>query len=354
MRKTILGLFLISVFAITAHTQMTTLEGYVYEGGNQGYLNSARIRIIETTTDRLIANTFTDKKGFYTTNLPINKTYVLRAEKESYQPEETIIMVQASDAGQKISANIQMFRTVDTKGNPIFAEKNGNLPTLIAVAESYGIDSKKISPTANPEGVAFSAAFNQDDPYAEVTNATRLVDKNYSETATREALKYEKMPTAYRPTIKVKLTEPIKEPAPNKDLPSTYPPPPVKIPTRSTPDPQVGETLVKSADALARTNDIPPYYTGYKIEFITAFSELPASHKIFQRHGNITMERRPNGLFSYLIGDFTSAEIGQKFIAESMLDRYPNATLIVYNNGKRQQNKRPQKVNTKPVSVPPR
>jgi len=353
MRKTILGLFLISVFAITAHTQMITLEGYVHEGGNQGYLNSVRIRIIETTTDRLVTNTFTDKKGFYTANLPINKTYVLRAEKEFYQPEETIVIAPASDADQKISANIQMFRTVDTKGNPIFVEKNGNLPTLIAVAESYGIDSKKISPTANPEGVAFSAAFSQDDPYAEVTNATRLVDKNYSETAGREALKYEKMPTAYQSSVKVNEATTPTEPAPNRDIPTSY-----NTPTENKkitpPDPQFGETLVKSASNLTRTNDILPNYTGYKIEFITAFTELPSSHEIFQRHGNITMERRPNGLFSYLIGDFTSDAVGQKFLEESLLDRYPNAMLIAYKNGKRRQQKRPQKISTKSVPAPPR
>ncbi len=354
MRKTFFGLLLIAICSLTTHAQSTTLEGYVFEGGNQGYLNSVDIRIIETTSDRLIATTFTDQYGFFTTMLPINQTYVIRADKDLYQFEETTVSVQPSDAGQKVHTQIRMFRLADAFGNPKYTEKSGNLgtPSMMAVAESYGIDSKQIIPTANPEGVAFTDAISENDPYAAVTNATRLVDKNYNESSDREAMKYAKMPTAYKPTAKINLAQPITERAPNKHL--TTPNQPMVPKEMSIPDPQFGETLVRSADDFARTRDIPAYYTGYKIEFITSFNELPANHEIFQRHGNITMERKSNGIYSYLLGDFMAADIGQKSLEESMLERYPSATLIAYENGKRINKRLLKKVKTKPVSPPPR
>lgn len=353
MRKTIFGLFLIGIFATTVHAQSSTLQGYIFEDGNQGPIEAVEVQILESTNNQLVTSTATNKYGIFLAKIPVGKTYTIQAKKSIFNPQATTVIIKSSDTDKKVYTKLKMTRKAGTANN--FTERAGILskPAIQTAVENYGIDSKQIVPTANPDGVPLSDLIAQNDPYAEVTNATRLVDENYEGAADREAMKYEKIPTAYNSTVKVKLAQPTNERAPNRDIPTNY--------NKATedkkiiiPNPQFGETLVKSANDLARTNAIPAYYTGHKIEFITSFTELPASHEIFKRHGNITMERRPNGIFSYLIGDFTDAAIGEQFLEESMLDRYPSANLVTYENGKRGIKKNAKKVKTKPVSPPPR
>lgn len=80
---------------------------------------------------------------------------------------------------------------------------------------------------------------------------------------------------------------------------------------------------------------LPLGYSGFKIEFFTANAELPLSHNIFARHGNITVEQRKDGRYAYLLGDFPKKDIANGFLADVMLRQYPQARLIKYNNGRR-------------------
>lgn len=355
MRKTIIGVCLIGIFALTSHAQNSTLEGYVFEEKNRGYLEGVSIKVVDATNRELIAHTFTNQEGIFVANVPVGKTYTIQAEKVAFLPKISRVKVRKRKQDKKVYVKIKMRRPDKSLEQPVLTEKTGVLapPPVVAIAESYGIDSDKIVPSANPDGVALSAIVTNQDPYAEVTNATRLADENYDNAADREALKYEEIPTAYEPTVKIKPTAPRSEKALNEDMPSAYQPKADKkiiVPAA----PQFGETIVATANHLARTKALPNYYTGYKIEFITSFTELPPSHEIFSRHGNIVMERRSNGLYSYLLGDFVEQAAGQKFLEESMVNRYPGANLIAYKNGERVVIKGMKQKKTKPVSAPPR
>jgi len=96
-----------------------------------------------------------------------------------------------------------------------------------------------------------------------------------------------------------------------------------------------GEVRVNTSNTLRMSNELPVNYTGYKVEFLTSMSELPMSHEIFSRHGNIYKEQRKDGSFAYLLGDFKAETNAYNFLDSIMKERYPNARVIGYELGRR-------------------
>ena len=259
-------------------------------------------------------------------------------------------MVKSTDKNKKVFTKVKMFRKPRSIFEVSLAETMP--PELINAVIEYGIDAKKITSTVNPDGVALANLVNENDVYAEVTNATRLVDENYVDAADKELMKIQRVPTNYQSPVKIDPSAQKSGPKVNQDLPNPYDQKAVnKI---VIPEPKFGETIVAVAQNNPRTQVLSSNYTGYKIEFFTTLSALPASHEIFNRHGNIVLEHKPNGLYSYLLGNFKDKKVAETFLQESLLTRYPTATLITYENGQRKLDKKPAKVKTKLVSAPPR
>ncbi|MEM6321203.1 MAG: OmpA family protein [Bacteroidota bacterium] len=232
------------------------------------------------------------------------------------------------------------------KGQELLGEKER------LTVQSYGIDTEKIVLTANPDGVDLPDALAVDDPYAQVTNATRLVDENY-DNDDREWLKRETIPAAYEPTTKISDARISTTPRNNRDIPTIYGQnEDEKIQAAAAP--KIGETVVATATTSARTRPISTTFTGYKIEFKTAFQELPANHEIFSRHGNIVMQQLPNGMYSYLLGNFSSDQEAATFLEEALRNRYPDARLVYFQNGRRMTQQSVKLRKTKPAFAPPR
>ncbi len=353
MRQTILGFFLLNIFTITtavlASAQNCTLDGYVFEDGNLGYLDAVSVTITQQGTNKFITNTTTNKDGFFTANLPVGYNYLIRTYKDLFLSQQTIVTVNQANQYKKIFTKIKMTRQPD-----FLVDKSPQLssPELINAVIEYGIDAKKITPLVNPDGVALVNLVNENDIYAEITNATRLVDENYVDAADKELMKLQPMPTNYQSPVRIDYSAQKSGPKVNKDLPTPYGQ--KNQDEVIIPEPKFGETIVAVAQNNPRTHTIPSNYTGYKIEFFTTLSALPATHEIFSLHGNIVLERKANGLHSYLLGDFKDKRIAETFLQESLLDSYPTATLITYENGQRKFAKKTIKVKTKPVSAPPR
>ncbi|MEM9823746.1 MAG: OmpA family protein, partial [Bacteroidota bacterium] len=76
-------------------------------------------------------------------------------------------------------------------------------------------------------------------------------------------------------------------------------------------------------------------YTGYMVQFYTSPVELPSSHEIFSKHGNITVEQRKDGVFAYLLGDFKNEKDAKMFLDTIMSKRYPGARVIQFRRGNR-------------------
>ncbi len=93
---------------------------------------------------------------------------------------------------------------------------------------------------------------------------------------------------------------------------------------------EIDKTIISRPPKQIATN-----YSGYKIEFYNSPYELPQSHVIFSKHGNISIEQKKNGSFAYLLGDFKSRDAAFSFLRDVMDKLYPGSMLIQYENGKR-------------------
>lgn len=83
MRK--LQLFIIfSLYSFFAFSQNITLEGYVFESNNRGYLNQVKIVVIEFNTGFVRAETFSDEKGFFQVDVPGGIEYQVNATKREF------------------------------------------------------------------------------------------------------------------------------------------------------------------------------------------------------------------------------------------------------------------------------
>ncbi len=76
-------------------------------------------------------------------------------------------------------------------------------------------------------------------------------------------------------------------------------------------------------------------YTGYKIEIEKSGGELPISHEIFGRHGNISYDVTKDGTYSYMLGDFDESKDAMSFFTEIIRPQYPHARVIQYKDGNR-------------------
>ncbi|MFK7981735.1 MAG: hypothetical protein AB8G86_17270 [Saprospiraceae bacterium] len=353
MRQTNIGCFFINIFLLLTSSflfaQNKTLEAYVFEDGNRGYLSDVAIQITQKSTNNFITSTATNDEGLFTVILSVGETYLIQAHKKGFLSQQINVAVKSTNQPQKVYAKIKMFRRPNH-----LVDKSPQLssPEIVQAVTEYGIDTKKITASVNPDGVALANLVHQDDVYAQITNATRLADENYVDASEDESKKLYPMLTNYQPTAKVDPSIQNSGPKINEDLPNPYDQNSVDKVILS--EPKFGETMVAVAQNNPRTQTIPTNYNGYKIEFFTSLSALPASHKIFSQHGNIVLERKKNGLYSYLLGSFNDKKVAETFLEESLLNRYPTATLITYENGRRQVAKKSTKVRTKPVFAPPR
>ncbi len=235
-----------------------------------------------------------------------------------------------------------------------FVARSGEeLPPEVAksVNRNNRIIPTSSSSAINQDGVTLAQEANT-DPYAEVTNATRLVDTNYEEVAYKEALKRQPIPKVYKSDVKIDQTK-ISTISDNQRRLIDYEQGAAsrKIITDHA---RLGETIVASATNRINTQTIPTNYTGYSIEFLTALRELSPSHEIFNRHGNIALEQQSNGLYSYMLGYFQDKQQADIFLKDYLIEKYPSANIVFYDNGKRGKKVSQRTTKTKPVFAPPR
>lgn len=91
-------------------SQNAILEGYVFEDNNRGYLNEVKITILEQNTKAVIAEVETDRDGWFNCWVPLDKSLIVRAEKNVFYRRELLISTLEKESGEKIFVNMQMER----------------------------------------------------------------------------------------------------------------------------------------------------------------------------------------------------------------------------------------------------
>ena len=100
-----------------------------------------------------------------------------------------------------------------------------------------------------------------------------------------------------------------------------------------------GETLqytTKSDKSVYHQNAkrIRTTHTGFNVELTVSTNALSQNNIIFKYFGEIQVEAVANG-YSYQVGGFKNEAAAQNFIANVLNNRYENAKVITFENGKR-------------------
>lgn len=132
MRKlTSIVYFVVATFGLFA--QNITLEGYVYESNNRGFLNQVKVIVLEYETGFIKGETTTDEKGFFQVEVVGGVEYQINVTKNAFVP--TDIRVKTT-VGEKAFAKIQMDRKPGYIFDMTFAkarEGNGITDGLVGV-----------------------------------------------------------------------------------------------------------------------------------------------------------------------------------------------------------------------------
>jgi outer membrane protein OmpA-like peptidoglycan-associated protein len=117
-------IFLILLFlnVLSAHSQVIVLEGYVFESGNRGYLNQAKITILNNKGGILVTDTIrTNKAGFFKATLPAAGEYRVTAAKDVFFSKDAII---TAIANQKAFLQMELDRKPGYLFDVTLAENN--------------------------------------------------------------------------------------------------------------------------------------------------------------------------------------------------------------------------------------
>ena len=81
---------LLSLFFFT-FVKGQTVEGYVYESNNQGYIGGVKVTLVEEGSGPVVKSLYSDDEGYFTFKLPPKGKYRLMAYKELYAPASTLL-----------------------------------------------------------------------------------------------------------------------------------------------------------------------------------------------------------------------------------------------------------------------
>jgi outer membrane protein OmpA-like peptidoglycan-associated protein len=134
-RKAIL--FLTSFLFLSAFSlaQMSVVEGYTYEADNRGYLRNVDIELIRARTGETIAQTRSDKDGYFSVEVPRSKEFLIRAKKRMFESREELISTIGLKEGEKIFVKMEMQRKPGYIFDVTIAEKGttGNASVVNAI-----------------------------------------------------------------------------------------------------------------------------------------------------------------------------------------------------------------------------
>lgn len=90
--------------------ETVTLEGYVYEENNRGYVKNVNISIFPKNSEEVVATAKTNRDGIFTVELPRGKEYRIQANKKLFFQQEIVASTFGKKAGEKIFEKIILER----------------------------------------------------------------------------------------------------------------------------------------------------------------------------------------------------------------------------------------------------
>ena len=111
MTKKLLSLLLISISTIgMIVAQNVTLEGYVFEDNNRGYLNAVEVVILDNSSRAVIQKTTSNKEGFFSADIPVGKEFLVKLSRDLYFPMEEVVSTVGKSASEKVYVKSKLER----------------------------------------------------------------------------------------------------------------------------------------------------------------------------------------------------------------------------------------------------
>ena len=95
--------------ALVMNAQNLTIDGYVYESGNRGFLNVVQVDVLDDK-ENVLATVFSDVTGHFVTEVPVMSTYVLKTYKDMFKEQLTEVSAEGKVAGDKVFVKLEMNR----------------------------------------------------------------------------------------------------------------------------------------------------------------------------------------------------------------------------------------------------
>ena len=90
--------------------QNLTIDGYVYESGNRGFLNVVNVEI-QDENGQLLGSTFSDLTGHFVIQVPVKDNYKVQTSKDMFDVLETSVSAIGKEEGDKVFMKIEMKRS---------------------------------------------------------------------------------------------------------------------------------------------------------------------------------------------------------------------------------------------------
>lgn len=135
-----LFLFLASSFLLLSsliQAQTVTLEAYVFEDDNRGFLNEVSVKLIDQATEQILAETFSNQDGFFTFSLPMNKDLLLKASKNLFFSTEQVISTHKLGDEKKVFSKIKLKRRPGYLLELTLAEAKQKADSAISITDTH-------------------------------------------------------------------------------------------------------------------------------------------------------------------------------------------------------------------------
>ncbi len=139
MKKTLLflTLFLCNIYAFG---QPASLEGYVFESGNRGFLKNIEISIIQSSNDSLIGKVLSNGEGYFTHPLPLGEKFLLEAKHDYFHTRQIQVHTLGSVANDKVFTKLELNRAPGYLFDITIAEVRDNEDQVVDAVKSTNIE----------------------------------------------------------------------------------------------------------------------------------------------------------------------------------------------------------------------
>lgn len=142
--------------------QKLTLDGYIYETGNRGFLNVVKVDV-STSGGAHLGSTFTDVTGHFTIDVDPQSEYVLNTSKDMFDSLESKVSGAGKAAGDKVFVKLEMKRSPGYIFEITLAETREDNETPVDA-----IKGARIEVYNNTEGKEIMSLIDHPDPHFHV------------------------------------------------------------------------------------------------------------------------------------------------------------------------------------------